>query len=78
MDWREWKVEERASVGNCGRKFALLLKKREDMLEVSGLISVRDGINACEYPRALVAAVGHQVTCVVMVGCDVESGTSGV
>ena len=65
-------------MGNCGRKIALLLKKRKDVLEVSGLIRVRDGINASEYPGALVAAVGHQVTCVVMVGCDVESETSGV
>ena len=65
-------------MGNCGKKIALLLKKREDVLQVSGLIRVGDGIVASEYPGALVAAVGHQVKCVVMVGCDVESETSGV
>ena len=65
-------------MGNCGRKIALLLKKRKDVLQVSGLIRVRDGIDASEYPGALVAAVGHQVTRVMMVGCDVESKKSGV
>ena len=65
-------------MGNCGRQTALLLKKRKDVLQVGGLISVWNGIDASEYPGGLVAAVGHEMTRVVMVGCDVEPETSGM
>ena len=65
-------------MGNCGRKIALLLEKRNDVLQVSGLIGVGDGIDSSEYPGGLVATVGHEVTRVVMVGCDVESESCGV
>ena len=55
-----------------------MLEERENVLEVGGLVGVRQGIDAGEYPGALVAPVRHQLSCVMMSGCDVESGTCGV
>ena len=75
MDWFEWKVEERAPVGDCGLECALLLKERDKMLIVSGLIGVGQSIDAGECPRALIASVTHQVSCMMMSGCDVISST---
>ena len=37
-------------MADCGRQAALLLEKRNDVLQVSGLISVCDGIGTREYP----------------------------
>ena len=36
------------------------------MLEVSGLVGLRQSIDAGEYPGALVAPVRHQVSCMMM------------
>ena len=55
-----------------------MLKERENVVEVSGLVGLRPGIDAGEYPGALVALVRHQVSCMMMSECDVESGTCGV
>ena len=48
------------------------------MLVISRLISVGRGVDTSERPRALVAAVWHEVSCVMMCGRDVVSSTRGV
>ena len=75
MNWFEWKVEERAPVVDCGPECALLLKERNNVMIVSGLIGVGQSIDAGECPGALVASVRHQVSCVMMSGCDIISST---
>ena len=75
MDWFEWKVEERAPVGDGGPEYALLLNERDDVLVVSGLIGVGQSIDAGERPGARIASVRHQVTCMMVSRCDVISST---